>query len=174
MNEGVNESEWKSVETNHPYERGKSVKWDVIRFKKEVIGVTVGLDSKCNSDYDNDYLVVSTCYEGETMQQQNYDYKNRSNILTNSLVLTGKLLSHNHINKVYYLLGNIVQVDFNSSGQAKSNLNLNKWGYRLILKPIYSFSHYPLENNTLLHSQALLTIAIQDLNHKYLNPIFTN
>lgn len=38
-NEGVNESEVVICETNHPYERGRVIKFEPVRFPKKVIGV---------------------------------------------------------------------------------------------------------------------------------------
>jgi hypothetical protein len=46
------------VETNHPYERGKSIKFETLKLSKNVIAVQIEFDERCMSDYDNDYLYV--------------------------------------------------------------------------------------------------------------------
>jgi len=38
-NEGINESESVICETNHPYERGRVIKFETIKFSKKVVGV---------------------------------------------------------------------------------------------------------------------------------------
>ncbi len=88
----------------------------------------------------------------------NYENKNKSHIVTNNLTVTGKVSP----GKKFILLGNNIQVDFNTSGVAKSNTNLNKWGFRLILRPIYSSQQHPQSL-----SLSLLTLALMDINFKY-------
>jgi hypothetical protein len=58
ISEGVSMSEEIVIETNHPYERGKSIKFESLKLSQNVIGVQVELDDRCMSDYDNDYLYV--------------------------------------------------------------------------------------------------------------------
>ncbi len=88
----------------------------------------------------------------------NYDNKNRSHPLSNCVSVTGKVSNRTHL-----LLGNNVQVDFNTSGTAKSNTNLLKWGFKVSLKPLYAFGPRSMQE-----SVSLLTLTLQDLNRKYL------
>jgi len=45
------------------------------------------------------------------------------------------------------MLGNSLQVDFSSSGQAKDEHSLNRWGFKLKIRPIYGISNYILRDN---------------------------
>ncbi len=62
-NEGVNESEVVVCETNHPYQRGRVIKFEPVRFPSKVIAVQLTFDSRCCSDYDNDFMIVSSWYD---------------------------------------------------------------------------------------------------------------
>lgn len=87
----MNESESVICETNHPYERGRVIKFETVRFSANVIGVQLVFDSRCSSDYDNDFLVVSSWYDHEQALPINYDNKNRSQSLSNCVSVTGKI-----------------------------------------------------------------------------------
>lgn len=62
--EGVNRSDTRIVETNHPYERGKVIKFETINFDSKVSCLEIQFDGQCNSDYDNDYIILNSWYDG--------------------------------------------------------------------------------------------------------------
>jgi other hect domain ubiquitin protein ligase E3 len=39
------------------------------------------------------------------------------------------------------LLGNVVQADFSPSGQARNEHSLNRWGFKISIRPVYGLKH---------------------------------
>ena len=60
-----------------------------------------------------------------------------------------KISGKPNIKRPIIILGNVISVEFTSSGHAKDEHSLNRWGFKLIAKPIYSitnFINYKLNN----------------------------
>lgn len=58
-----------------------------------------------------------------------------------------KISGKPNLKKPVVMLGNSLIVDFTSSGQAKDEHSLNRWGFRLKIKPIYGVQNYILKDN---------------------------
>ncbi|EGR31902.1 hypothetical protein IMG5_100520 [Ichthyophthirius multifiliis] len=135
--EGIDQVIEKVFETNHPYERGK-----VIQFEQNIfpgaIAIAVHFDKRCQSDTANDFLSIQAWYDNQKStnnQMGSFSYQQKEG-LGKYFKISGK----NVPKKLLILLGNSIQVDFQSSGHAKDEKSLSRWGYKINVRPIYGMN----------------------------------
>jgi len=138
--EGVDYLNEKVIETNHPYERGKVINFDPLLFPG-AIAISVEFDKRCQSDAAHDCITLCS---GIDSTYSNFGYfMNQRDPVGISFRISGKP----NLKKPIVMLGNSLQVDFSSSGQAKDEHSLNRWGFRLKIRPIYGVANYILKDS---------------------------
>jgi len=128
--EGIDAIVEKIFETNHPYERGKQIFYEETYFP-DAIAIAVEFDRRCQSDTSNDYLIINGYFDQQAMG---------ITFSTNPKEGLGccfKISGKPSIKRPLVLLGNTIQVEFSSSGLAKDEHSLNRWGFKIGVRPIY-------------------------------------
>eukprot|EP01015_Nassula_variabilis_P000433 TRINITY_DN1021_c0_g1_i11.p1 TRINITY_DN1021_c0_g1~~TRINITY_DN1021_c0_g1_i11.p1 ORF type:complete len:410 (+),score=84.11 TRINITY_DN1021_c0_g1_i11:65-1294(+) len=115
VREGIDQFQEKVFETNHPYERGKVQTFDTCNFPG-AIALVVEFDKRCQSDASQDFLVLISWYENH--QSHSGYYSSLRDSMSNCYRISGKPM----LRRPLLLLGNILQVEFTSSGQARDCL----------------------------------------------------
>ncbi|KAL4510149.1 hypothetical protein ABPG72_010342 [Tetrahymena utriculariae] len=132
--EGLDQTIEKVFETNHPYERGKVIQFEQNMFPG-AIAIAIHFDKRCQSDASNDFLQISGWYDYQKGTQTGYNIQSREG-LGKTFKLSGKAVPKRQL----ILLGNIIQVEFHSSGHAKDEKSLSRWGYKISARPIYGMN----------------------------------
>ncbi|EAR96982.2 HECT domain and RCC1-like domain protein (macronuclear) [Tetrahymena thermophila SB210] len=132
--EGLDQTIEKVFETNHPYERGKVIQFEQNMFPG-AIAIAIHFDKRCQSDASNDFLQISGWYDYQKGTQTGYNIQSREG-LGKTFKLSGKAVPKRQL----ILLGNTIQVEFHSSGHAKDEKSLSRWGYKISARPIYGMN----------------------------------
>ena len=140
--EGVDHLNEKVFETNHPYERGKHQSFEPCSYPG-ALAISVELDKRCQSDQTQDFLTITSWYNSQ-FSTFGYFMSHRDNVGT-SFRISGKP----NMKKPLLLIGNNIQIDFSSSPHSKDEHSLNRWGFKVRIKPIYRFSRFMLKNSNL-------------------------
>eukprot|EP00828_Plagiopyla_frontata_P047699 TRINITY_DN889_c0_g1_i4.p1 TRINITY_DN889_c0_g1~~TRINITY_DN889_c0_g1_i4.p1 ORF type:complete len:518 (+),score=97.52 TRINITY_DN889_c0_g1_i4:186-1739(+) len=113
------------------------------------IGLCIEFDKRCKCDNQTDFLVIQAWYDSH-QQHSNY-YMSTRDSLGQNYRITGKPYSK----KPLFILGNNVQIDFTSSGQAKDDQSLMRWGFKINIKPVFGIKnafHILLPSNSSIDS----------------------
>jgi len=89
------------------------------------------LDKRCQSDPNNDTLNIQLIHEDSPVGNNIYV---NDGVFNSYLRLSGGV----DTKKPYLLLGNSVNVDFNSSGQVKDSQSLVRYGFKFGLRPVFA------------------------------------
>lgn len=128
--EGISPTSEKIYETSHPLERGKNYNFPSRVYPHATI-LMLELDKRCQSDSNNDTLNIQLLHE-ETPVGNNIQVND--GVFNSYLRLSGGI----DTKKPYLLLGNSINVDFNSSGQVKDSHSLVRYGFKFGLRPIFA------------------------------------
>lgn len=110
-NEGIEQTNEKVYETNHPYERGKVQAFDQHHFPG-ALAISIELDKRCQSD-NNDSLIIAGWYSHHA-SNMSLQMSPRDGVGT-CFRVAGKP----NLKRPLVLLGNTIQVEFSASGHAK-------------------------------------------------------
>lgn len=121
--ESVDYTQCKVFETSHPYGRRESSRKEAFHFP-DALAVSCEFDPRSRTENGNDFLSLYTNDDGQSI----YSY------LGTSHRFSGKFSSYNN----YILVGSTVNIDFQVNSQPqKSDESGARWGFKVILRPIY-------------------------------------
>ena len=121
--ESVDYTQCKVFETSHPYGRRESSRKETFHFP-DALAVSCEFDSRSRTENGNDFLSLYTNDDGQSI----YNY------LGTSHRFSGKLVN----NCNYILVGSAVNIDFQVNSQPqKSDESGARWGFKVVLRPIY-------------------------------------
>ncbi|CAD8163525.1 unnamed protein product [Paramecium octaurelia] len=133
--QGIDPIGYKVFETSHPYERQKVQTFEDTYFPG-ALALAVDFDPRCSSDQAHDFLTINSWYSphsGPFGQQSKL--KDPMGV---SYRISGKLSTKRPI----LMLGNVIQADFSPSGQVRNEHSLNRWGFKITIRPVYGDTYH--------------------------------
>lgn len=91
--------------------------------------MALDFDKRSQTDGSNDVMAIWSTSQTQPLRENNTNYEP----LRSHLRMSGKLGK-----RTYLMLGNNISLEFTSSGQAKDEHSLNRYGYRVGVRPVYS------------------------------------
>jgi|JI61114BRNA_FD_contig_61_1266559_length_1750_multi_2_in_0_out_0_2 hypothetical protein len=117
------------METNHPYDRDRKLFFEPQNHPQSLFMVA-DFDKRCQSDANNDFLQIISWTHGQAVSNVNAN----CNPFNMQVKMSGKINSK----KPYMMLGSQLTMEFHSSGNTRNEHSLNRYGFRVGVRPAYS------------------------------------
>lgn len=117
------------METNHPYDRDRKMFFDP-QHHAQALFMIADFDKRCQSDANSDFLQVVSWTHGQQVSNVNANI----NPFNLHIKMSGKINSK----KPYLMLGNQLNMEFHSSGNTRNEHSLNRYGFRVGVRPAFS------------------------------------